>query len=63
MNFTTSNKTSVYNDLSQVSYDEEYMKYINSDLDIPKDILLRLETYLEEKKKAAKSKRKSKQKK
>ena len=60
MNFTVSNKTGIYHDLSNIPYDEEYTSIVTSDLEIPKDILLRLETYYEEKKKAQ-GKRKKKE--
>ena len=50
MNFTVANKTGVYNDLVNVSFDEGYMNLVTSDLEIPKDILLRLDSYYEERK-------------
>jgi hypothetical protein len=63
MSFTQYNKKNIYNDLSQISYDEEYMKFITTHLDIPKDIFLRLTTYAREKaKNTNKSKHKHKRK-
>jgi hypothetical protein len=56
MSFTLYNKRNIYKDLSMISYDEEYMKFITSHLDIPKDIFLRLTTYARAKAKNTNSK-------
>lgn len=58
MSFTPYNKKNIYDDLSQISYDEEYMKFITTHLDIPKDIFLRLTTYAKEKAKHSKKSKK-----
>lgn len=49
LSFTLQNKRGIYEDLSNISYDEEYMKFITTHLDIPKDIYLRWKTYAKEK--------------
>lgn len=50
LSFATHNKQGIYDDLSNVSYDEEYLKTIVQHLEIPSDILLRLDNYAKEKK-------------
>jgi hypothetical protein len=45
LSFLYVNKKGIYEDLSNISYDEEYMKTIIDHLDIPSDILLRLTNY------------------
>lgn len=53
LSFTLKNKKGIYEDLSYISYDEDYMNLVTRHLDIPKDIYLRLTTYAKEKSNAA----------
>jgi len=50
LSFIYSNKKGIYEDLSNIPFDAEYMKTIIEHLDIPSDILLRLNNFSQERK-------------